>query len=319
MSSLSDTGEPPPKRQRTDNGTDGNVGPAEDEAAARRKLEEAHFDPDDVAAAITPPHSAKPPGVGSWYAITPMTYFSYYGDLPMCRYILNHGGDASKSGQEFWFPMYAAVHRGHLDVCKWLFENGAQKDVRTGTGRLSLMGHRPLSCCWRSPGDRLAIRKWLLLNGAAQDGSGNFIRRILQRDLLPRKLKSGYSKWVDDRPELLAWSQTMLQTRLAFHAFLMGTGTPSATKPDAADEGKTSFIGTDKNVLDEQNPRGRSPVECVSGNIGVLKCIAVFVGVCDSKQLQVHQQLSRMLPIILEDDPPRGEVRDREKIRDVAS
>ncbi|CAB9509388.1 Ankyrin Repeat Protein [Seminavis robusta] len=257
----------------------------EDEATARRKLEEAHFDPDDAVSAANPPF--EPKGISSWTLITPMTHFCYYGDLPMCRYLLSRGGLTTRSGREFWFPMYAAAFRGNLDVCKWLFENGAQEEVRTANSD----GHSPLSVCWGTRNkERIAMRNWLLMNGAIQDEDGN-IHETTLRSLRPRYKKAKRrgsttckeGKWVYDHPHVLSWSQDVLKSRSNFQLFLLGT----------YDKNRSASALTAQTEL--------SPVQRIGGCQGVLKCIAEFVGVvCSSNDLKIHRRLVELLPLIMD-------------------
>ena len=64
--------------------------------------------------------------------ITPMIYFALRGDAKMCRYLISRGASTTKRSERniFFYPMYVAANGGHLDLCKVLYANGAQIDVR---------------------------------------------------------------------------------------------------------------------------------------------------------------------------------------------
>ena len=126
---------PAPKKLKTSGlaGTSPADGPVEDDKTAREKLREAGFNPDDVHTArsdLEAPltRKARSPGsfamiavrVQKWNNITPMTYFAFHGDLPMCRYLhyvrnastempaKKYLADGYWSGVT-WYPLYAAI------------------------------------------------------------------------------------------------------------------------------------------------------------------------------------------------------------------
>ncbi|CAB9502905.1 expressed unknown protein [Seminavis robusta] len=241
---------PPP--MPSDVNFDSSRGIIEDYATAKRKLIEAGFDPDDCVTAVNPPYSSRPQDVGEWHSITPMIYFCYHGDLPMCRYIFNHGGVITRDGEPFWFPMYAAVNRGNLAVVKWLFTNGAKADVLERAHRSH---YSPWSICWIHPDreERLAIGRWFLANGAVA-----LTASTLAIDL-KAQVRSGMK---DYRPYVLSWSQDVVKAHDSFQAFLMGTKI-----------GKEEL--SCKQLMD---PSGGCPVLLIGGVDGVLTSIADYVG-----------------------------------------
>ncbi|CAB9510444.1 expressed unknown protein [Seminavis robusta] len=298
-------GEPPAQRQWA--AVDRSTGIIEDEATAKRKLKEAGFDPNDCISAIDPPRSMKPPEVYLWHSITPMTYFCFFGDLPMCRYIHSHGGATTRAGREFWYPMYAAVLRCHLEICQFLFENGARVDVAPGEHSEVLT---PLALCLDSPGalrkERLVMGKWLLVNGAI-----GFDANILANKL--QGLDDNYAR-TDYRPQMLSWSQDVLNLRDCFQTFLMGTyvpkrkmdahlGSKRAAATTGSINGNNELSQTQVTVLNN-----KFPVRLLGGNAGLLKCIAEYVGVVDGfsrKEMENHRRLSEVLPRSLRDFPFR--------------
>ncbi|CAB9502924.1 expressed unknown protein [Seminavis robusta] len=312
--------QPPAKRQRqagpvhTESSLRvprGVAASTEDEATAKRKLREAEFDPNDCRSAIFPPTTLWPPGVDLFHSITPMTYFCFYGDLPMCRYVHSHGGATTRAGGEFWFPMYAAIFKGNMEVVQWLFQNGAKEDVVAKNSR----NLSPWCVCWNNcdsscdsvwRAKRLTIAKWLLVQGAI-----GLDARALACNL---KSEGIDGRWKDHRPQALSWSTGVIQTHDAFQTFLMGTlvapdfsmkalhakMVSKLGSKDAADIFVESAGNETGKVLWEKmmEPRKESPVQLLSGNVGVLRSIADFVGAValSAGELQTHRRLAKQLP-----------------------
>ena len=130
-------------------------GPMYDEATARKLLQEAvrvpagwaadgeaviGFNPDDASldslyCRRDDGKSRVGGGSGVGYA-TPITYFADKGDAKMCRYLVSRGASTTKTSEQDipLYAMYAAANHGHLDICKLLYANGAQDDVRRDDG-----------------------------------------------------------------------------------------------------------------------------------------------------------------------------------------
>ena len=138
-------GEPRTKKQRT--GETGKNefqpdGPVEDEATAREKMEEVGLDPNDVKKQCRlTEEAAEDMGLFGERKMSPMSYFGRLGDLKMCRYLLSKGASTSEASEHqfngtrcWWFPMYAASNGGQLEVCKWLYNNGAEGDIKKTNG-----------------------------------------------------------------------------------------------------------------------------------------------------------------------------------------
>ena len=184
--------EPGPKRRKLlDAG-----GPIEDDETARQKMRDAKvyergvdgtygeyvgFDPDNVADV----KSCSPHRLGS--KVKPMGYFANEGDLLMMRWLYVNGADTRDVDVPMCFPMMWAAFHGHLDVCKWLFDHGAAKDIKRRTthddnhnGRSPLYAAFVLGS-WRN------VTRWLILNGALckDDDSGDLDVEIMKQDLDP--------------------------------------------------------------------------------------------------------------------------------------
>ena len=167
--------EPDPKRRRRlDAG-----GPIEDDETARQKMRDAEvyergvdgvfgeyvgFDPDNVGDI-----KSNYEGDAREYdhtAVNPMCYFAEKGDLPMMRWLYVNGADTRGCSPRdedaaLSFPMLDAALSGHLNVCKWLFQHGAARDVT----RRNASGNTPLSVSfddWRNRN----VSRWLILKAA---------------------------------------------------------------------------------------------------------------------------------------------------------
>ena len=66
-----------------------------------------------------------------FYGWTPMHDACQNGHLNVCEWLYENGAkeDVSKADNEGWTPMIVACKHGHLSVCKWLNEVGAKSDI----------------------------------------------------------------------------------------------------------------------------------------------------------------------------------------------
>ena len=285
--------EPDPKRRRIlDAG-----GPTEDEETARQKMKDAKvfaltaveeispeyvgFDPDNV--------SEKRLFYVSGSQLTPMSYFSRKGDLPMMRWLYMKGADTRDEDEGFWFPMYAAAYRGHLECCKWLYEHGASSDVKRET-RSKLQGScglRPLTVALSrkllqpltvpsmehmQTRDKCAdLCKWLVLKGALcqDDDSGNLAIEKVQFHFVRSVISKKNGKYI------LEWARKLQQTRVAFQAFLNGT------------------------LARREYSRGVGPLKAFSGKSGILELIGDYVGVMRGREARIIRQLTEVLPSVV--------------------
>ena len=277
--------EPVPKRRRLlDAG-----GPIEDDETARQKMRDADvyergvdgvfgkcvgFDPDNVG-------DTKCTIFSDDDAVNPMRYFAEKGDLPMMRWLYVNGADSRDCGARAGdaassFPMFGAALWGHLDVCKWLFQHGAARDVtrRNANGN----GVTPLSVSFNEwPGNR-NMSRWLILNGALckDDDSGEIGVEIIKQDL---RMGTRYSWRVKERKLLLEWANDLHRARTSFLLFLSG----------ALSAPKHACI-TRRNV---------SPVQILGGKTGVLELISDYVGFVRGREARIIRQLTQMLPDLL--------------------
>ena len=257
----------------------------ENEATARSKLKDAGFDPDasvnDVAEI--------PGGVYSWgdpilHKITPIVFFSLRGDVPMCQYLRSKGASTTKkcevrgrvsSGRRccgLVFPMYAAVEGiNSLEMCKWLYANGAQSDVRQQSNN----GYTPITLAASDNNDELV--RWLVLRGALCADDGSDIPTIPTKIL--RRARPAFERLVE-------WAGTATQPirNPAVLAFLSG-----ALPPKSNDD-------TDSSCILQYY---------LIGEPGIRKRIADYAGLYTKKEVSILRQVRDELPPFLAKPPPQ--------------
>ena len=273
--------QPEPKRRRLlDAG-----GPIEDDETARQKMREAKvyargvdgtwdeyvgFDPDNVEDVKSDhPYDA---GVHDHNATTPMGYFARKRGLRMMRWLYVNGAATREVDVAANFPMYRAACRGHLVVCKWLFDHGAAKDVkrRNQSSAFYSDGHSPLHAAL---GRSEEVSRWLILNGALckDDDSGDLDVGLMKQDL-----RIGQRARLEDRKALLEWASDLHLARNSFLLFLSGV---RFGPKDAC-----SFRQT------------VAPLQLLSGEPGIRKLIGDFVGCVRGREAKIIRQLTEMMP-----------------------
>lgn len=108
------------------------------------------------------------------------------GQLEVCRWLFEHGaeGDVCTVSNNEWTPLFMACRRGHLAVCQFLFEHGAGADLARPTDN----GWTPM---WVAMAKRQShVQRWLLRIGGAV---------LLEDDQVQRDLRP------DVRADLVAW------------------------------------------------------------------------------------------------------------------
>ena len=272
-------------------------GPTYNEATARRILEEAVLVPADYAArgagdgeavAGFDPSDAALDGTyvvdndaysGNYFSrwpITPLTYFAHIGDAKMCRYLLSRGASATKGSDSDWdyFPMMAAARGGHLDICRLLYANGAQNDVRRTNG------HGWTSFARAVMEKRDETVRWLVLRGAlCVDDISEEVDEDCVIGAFQNLRNRGKSKTiVSVCNRLVEWAEEVTGAHSSLVAFLLGA-LPPAPNTD----------------------RGRCLLQVLGGVPGVRKDIGDFVGleVTKGKRLRILRQVVDVLPALL--------------------
>ena len=275
---AAEAAEPEAKRRRLlDAG-----GPVEDDETARQKMRDAMVGEvgKGLVTGFDPQNVVEVKGLrGASFSMTPMGYFSFYGDLPMMRWLFVHGAGVRDLDSEHWFPMYAAVSGKAImsdglveKLVKWLYLRGAAKDVtRRNASSWSpfaylLIVKREISCI-----------QWLILNGAlCQDNDNEFglldvgkLERSLGR---ARRIQSSREKFANARRDLLQWAVELHQTRTSFLTFLCGT-------------------------LSRQG-RVDPPLVSLGGSSGIMEPVADYLGVIRGREARIIRQLVELLPSI---------------------
>jgi len=242
-----------------------------------------------------------------------MVFFSFYGDLPMCRYLFHvRGAVTTTAAREHrsepddeveLFPIYTAAVRLKFDVVKWLYKNGAKDEIFNVGGD----GCNAISSIFRRLDrneDRIAVANWLVMEGMLEGRAGNtelgkFVGFMDAMRRIPTRLK----EWEEVHDEFLGWMEKLLAPSNAFHTFLLGTvRTPQysllAIKQMIAEgigsAGAASMLvgaananGTTRDIWDQlmkDNGRPTSNNACLASFPGILEKIGDFVGIMKSKQ-----------------------------------
>jgi hypothetical protein len=95
----------------------------------------------------------------------PMAWACSRGELNVCKWLYNNGAaaDITKANNNGCTPMWIACYHGHLDVCKWLHQAGAAADITKATNT----GTTPMYIACQE--GHLPVCKWLHHAGAAAD------------------------------------------------------------------------------------------------------------------------------------------------------
>ena len=266
---VGDGGEPLSKKQKcgqkqtapaTSAATD--VPMMENDATARSKLKDAGFDPDasvDDAAVVQFTPSLK-------WGVTPMIYFCRRGDMPMCRYLRSKGASTTRMGKHEWpFPMLTAVLSkiNSLEMCKWIYKNGAQSDVR----REYRTGHTPLSVAAANNKDELV--RWLILHGALCADDSSDIVEVERINRYNRPALKRLAKW--------ATTATQPIRNPSVVTFLCG-----ALPPKSNDDTEGACI-----------------LQYLSGQPGIRKRIAELAGQYTKREVSILRQVRDELPPFL--------------------
>ena len=285
---------PQPKRRRLlDAG-----GPIEDDETARRKMRDAEVYERGLDGAYVQPAGFDPNDVScvryykeDFVGVKPMSYFAMEGDLKMMRWLYVNGADTGAKDEDVFFfedaffPMYEAAHYERLEVCKWLFEHGAAKDIKR-----RIRGDHPdyyehpngrnaLSHTFRMETPSLRnLRRWLILNGALckDDDSGDLDVEVMKEDLGPIHNTSIRAQ---EREALLEWATDLHRARFSFLLFMSG----ARSAPQHA-----------------YRTRRSSPLKILSGNSGFMELIGDYIGIVRGREATIVHQLTEMLPDLID-------------------
>lgn len=198
-------------------------------------------------------------GQGINHDLTPMVICCGYGHYAAVIWLTMLGANSTttcKNGE--FFPMGVAASHCHLQICKFLFVNGAQEDIN----KENQYGDTSLSMSFcnfeASPLPKLELSCWILLNGGGRLLSGNAVRVF----------RSTYGS-----DHLFWW----VEKRIVFHhSFLM-------------------FIGGAGKQRTEQQKRGHQiPLQLIGCQPGIMQLIGEYSGVTFGKHLRLLNEFFEM-------------------------
>jgi hypothetical protein len=184
--------------------------------------------------------------------------------------------DITKAKNSGVTPMFVACYKGHLLVCKWLFEVGAAKDISRMVQDWSPMR----AACYK---DHLVVCQWLVRIGALNQtndddevhedyfGDGHIDQAIVARDILTQH-----------RPALLEWALDAIALNHQYRdTVLRGT-----------------IIHT--NTHQQASPANRCRLPMLPS--GVLERVGRFVGVVMERQLRNVREFAEALAALPEEE-----------------
>ena len=297
-------------------------GPMEEEATARKKLQDAGFDPDSprLLRAVIPS--------GGWYD-NAMARFCRVGDLKMCRYLLFKGASATQTWNDddddddedddsdddvdantICSPMYAAALGGNLDICKWLCQHGGRGDIRNVNRYWTspMQATVTYTAPWFANSIRIRRQRetyrWLILNEALCPNDDG----IVEISLIREALQSDGGR--NERMHMRDWVEGAVRTYDGFMVFLMGTHrrvVPPFRKDDLEKLLKEKLLTPDsvsaimKHLPEDQqlfiwnneqkNKHRNCVLQYLSGHPGIRQSIADMVGVVRGRELRIMGQL----------------------------
>jgi hypothetical protein len=211
--------------------------------------------------------------------------------------------------------MYTAALGGHLDVCKWLYDHGAEKHV----SRRNAGNYSPLGCAVNGYSiDRTNTSRWFILKGvlSLDDKPGVVCPKLMRRDIQPEETDDVI---YDERPQLLEWAKQSVQTHSGFMTFLLGTLPAAAPtfSPAALRRLLSSRLHSNaavellmKNTPDHQYEllwseiiECATPVRYLGGTNGILELIADYADVVRGRDLRILRSLVDPLSKYLEEVP----------------
>ena len=172
--------------------------------------------------------------------------------------------------------MWIACKKGHLSVCKWLFEVGAAADITR-----IVQGWTPMSDACE--GDHLVVCQWLVRVGALNHindddevhedyfGDGHVDQAVVARDVLTQ-----------DRPALLEWALDAIALNHQYR--------------DTVLRGSTIHTNTHQ----QASPANRCRLPMLPS--GVLERVGRFVGMVMERQLRNVREFAEALAAIPDED-----------------
>jgi len=245
-------------------------GPIENDATARQKMkraavsrtawgEKTGFDPDNV-------RDAKKQCM---MPITPMVYFTQFGDLKMMRWLYANGASAAGNDEQgHYSAMNEALFCGREEEVKWLFLHGAAGDLRRDHLRDLFTREKYRSLfVWLTLNGLFCRDDWLVLNGAGLldvDKVTAILGRLSRED-------SKRVTYANARRHLLEWAVERHETRTSFLTLLNGT-------------------------LSQREGKISSSLVSLDGTSGILELVADYSGILRGREARIVRHLVELLP-----------------------
>ena len=156
------------------------------------------------------------------FSMHPLARGCYKGELNVCKWLYDNGAaeDITNTDDDDKTPMHWACYGGHLSVCQWLFEVGAAGDIT----KTSNCGVTPMHRACN--GGHLSVCQWLVLNSALNDPTSEQVDEAIVQGAVRRMSNDTQSK-------LLSWARDMIDTHDTFlNVFLRASVILPASQQD---------------------------------------------------------------------------------------
>ena len=172
----------------------------------------------------------------SMYDRTPLFAASRHGHLTVVRFLVTHGADMEKAGDDGWTPLITASYYGHLGVIRYLLENGANMDQVDVQGRTSLH--------WAVRNGNLEATKLLMIYGAdlnAKTNVGYLPSDFARNEEIKQAIRDELSRRMDDGCWFLRQPQRTNRRRTVQYPYCI-VAPPAFAQPQ---EGEDEDAGED--------------------------------------------------------------------------
>jgi len=216
------------------------------------------------------------------WEFTPLHHFCWTGNLVFVRFLVLIGADCTELDKFGWYPMLVAANKGHLDICKWLFEYGG--GAKDQINKEASHGVTPLGLSYLAwhHGYRIdkegKICRWLLQNGGGQHLSNKAMRCMYDRE----------GKEEINSSLLVLWTRKNIQLYDTFILFLCGASIISLSS-EASDDG-----GTRTHKREQKIPPERS-LQILDGHPGMMELIGNYVGVIRGQEIRRLQEFNELV------------------------
>ena len=250
-------------------------------------LKEKGFDPDEMNKACR---------VTDGGLQTPMNYYSFSGNITMCRYLLSCDADGRTTNSNGWSPMMCAAQNGQLEIMKLLSQvGGAHEDIRKVITRDNVV-YSPLFMALATFFN-IEVVYWLIRKGALSSPSDDVDGGGMDDAIMRRDLRQ-FSTWrnEDRRLAILVWARDVVTTHDTVKLLLI-TGTIMLTSLYRRHPNNPCATRSNK-----RRKKSSSPLVMLKGKSGILELIAHYVS-GTKQQIRTLRQLIERLPAFIADVP----------------